>query len=171
MPRGASLLPHSRLGVHSRRLPALPIGIFSAAIFAHPDQVDIQGKPTLFQAFCDFQLAATRSPKMRLTVVQDHRVKLFWQEICHLSPKCRLNSPCPETALAQVSPCDLPAGSYVLRSVPQGLQTAPCCSFFPGYQHMAPSYIPGCCLLRWVLSSWLPDPSEALSFNTSFHQL
>ena len=76
MPPGASLLP-LRLGVHSRSLPAMPIGIISATIFAHTDQVDIQGKPTLFQVFCDFQLAATRSPKMRLTVVEDHGVKLF----------------------------------------------------------------------------------------------
>lgn len=162
---GASLLP-LRLGVHSRSLPAVPIGIISASIFAHTDQADIQGKPTLFQVFCDFQLAATRSPKMRLTVVEDPRVKLFEQEI--LSPfsqtQTELNCLCPETALAGVSPCDLPAGSCVLRSVPSRaadstmLQILPWVSAHDTPLHSRVLSAPT------GLSSWL-------CLYTNFHQL
>lgn len=160
---------HSRLGVHSRRLPVVPIGIISATIFAHTDQVDIQGKPTLFQVFCGFQLAATRSSKMRLTVVQDHRVKLFQPEIPppFSQTQTELNRLCPETALAGVP---MSSSCWTLRAQVCSLKGCRQHHFFLEYLHMAPPTFQVLSARRSSLAgSWILL-RLCLFLYTNFHQ-
>lgn len=87
---GAWLLPLQPWASH-RSLPAAPTGLISATIFAHTGQVDIQKKPMDSQVFCESQLAATRSPETKLTVVPDQYkiTERMWpsRKSCHLSPQ------------------------------------------------------------------------------------